>query len=269
MPTWIRSIVPSRLMKMLVGTPGIRYNLSATAPSLSKRIGKVILNSLAKVSTSGKESEYVRFRPRIIRPSALWDSYDRTNSGISSRQGRHQVAQKLINTGWPRNCERLTSVPSSVISVKSGACLPMRGDDAKTFCCELRSSGKTSRATITPIAKAVAVSMTNIAHFCNRIRKTGESISLPFKLSHGAPGSGNALGTLDTQYTLTHQSKSNIADQVGLVIDGYKYRDVLGFGRRNCDWKVNGSNDKSRIWNSLTTPIHSSVNRLRSYKSTR
>jgi hypothetical protein len=42
---------------------------------------------------------------------------------------------------------------------------------------------------------------------------------------------------LDMQ--LAQQSKSNIADQVGLMIDRYKYKDVLGFGRRTCSLKVN------------------------------
>jgi hypothetical protein len=39
--------------------------------------------------------------------------------GISSRQGGHQVAQKLRNTVFPRYAERLWVLPSRRVTVKS------------------------------------------------------------------------------------------------------------------------------------------------------
>jgi hypothetical protein len=45
-------------------------------------------------------------------------------SGISVRQGLHQVAQKLTSTGFPLNCDRLASSPTSRFKVKSGAGAP-------------------------------------------------------------------------------------------------------------------------------------------------
>ncbi len=37
------------------------------------------------------------------------------------RQGSHQVAQKLISTGWPRRADKVTALPSLSGRVKSGA----------------------------------------------------------------------------------------------------------------------------------------------------
>src|SRR6266545_1503943 len=41
--------------------------------------------------------------------------------GISVRHGPHHVAQKLMTTGRPRNCDRVASPPWSSASRKSGA----------------------------------------------------------------------------------------------------------------------------------------------------
>src|SRR5882762_4473415 len=43
------------------------------------------------------------------------------NSGISARQGRHQVAQKFSNTTRPRSDESRTDFPSSASNSTSGA----------------------------------------------------------------------------------------------------------------------------------------------------
>src|SRR5215207_3635788 len=48
-------------------------------------------------------------------------------SGISVRQGLHHVAQKLTNTAFPLNCDRLASSPTSCFRVKSGAGWPCCG----------------------------------------------------------------------------------------------------------------------------------------------
>src|SRR3990172_967127 len=48
-------------------------------------------------------------------------------SGFSARHGGHQLAQKLIQTGCPRNSLSLWDSPSSVCTVKSGASLPTLG----------------------------------------------------------------------------------------------------------------------------------------------
>ena len=45
-------------------------------------------------------------------------------SGISARQGAHQEAQTLIQTGRPAKSERRTVCPSTVCSSKSGATAP-------------------------------------------------------------------------------------------------------------------------------------------------
>src|SRR5215469_15247988 len=45
-----------------------------------------------------------------------------SSSGISCRQGPHQLAQKLIMTTSPLNCVRLTVLPSTDCRLKAGAC---------------------------------------------------------------------------------------------------------------------------------------------------
>src|SRR4030067_233436 len=51
-------------------------------------------------------------------------------SGVSARQGGHQVAQKLIQTGRPRKSLSWTSLPSRVRRLKSGAPRSWRGGGA-------------------------------------------------------------------------------------------------------------------------------------------
>src|SRR3989304_9185294 len=52
-------------------------------------------------------------------------------AGISSRQGAHHVAQKLIRTIWPRRSLRFISSPSIVCKLKSGASAPTSGAGAE------------------------------------------------------------------------------------------------------------------------------------------
>src|SRR4249920_1294590 len=44
-----------------------------------------------------------------------------SSSGISSRHGLHQVAQKLIMTTWPLNWERSMALPLRPVSWNAGA----------------------------------------------------------------------------------------------------------------------------------------------------
>src|ERR1700732_5247077 len=50
--------------------------------------------------------------------------YSSRIKGSSSRQGTHQVAQKVINTGFPFSCDKETECPSMSVAVKFGAGLP-------------------------------------------------------------------------------------------------------------------------------------------------
>src|SRR4026209_2913323 len=50
---------------------------------------------------------------------------NRASEGLSSLQGQHQVAQKLRSTTFPVNSLDLTTVPSSVVSSKGAAILPV------------------------------------------------------------------------------------------------------------------------------------------------
>src|SRR6266545_4847421 len=120
-PIWRWTITPFRSMKKLIGNTGRRYASRATAPVSSRSTGKGMWNSLTNACASGSESSNVMLIASTTRPSALWASYARTISGISARQGSHQLAQKLISTGWPWNFDSVTVLPSSVFKVKSGA----------------------------------------------------------------------------------------------------------------------------------------------------
>ena len=57
-------------------------------------------------------------------PSSAWA---RTNSGISSRHGAHQVAQKLTTSTLPRHCASVCSVPVGVRQRDRRAASPHRG----------------------------------------------------------------------------------------------------------------------------------------------
>ena len=57
----------------------------------------------------------------MVKPSAFLRSYTSWKPGISTRQGGHQVAQKLTSTTLPRSASRETAAPSRVVSWKSGA----------------------------------------------------------------------------------------------------------------------------------------------------
>src|SRR5688572_808652 len=59
--------------------------------------------------------------PSIVNPRGSYLAWICCRSGISCRQGPHQVAQKLIMTTWPLSSLRRTSPPSRAGSAKSGA----------------------------------------------------------------------------------------------------------------------------------------------------
>src|SRR5262245_15593986 len=71
------------------------------------------------------------FTPMSVKPTRLYFWYICSSRGISCRHGPHQLAQKLIITTWPRNCDSETDLPSRVDSVKSGAiCVLAPANDA-------------------------------------------------------------------------------------------------------------------------------------------
>src|SRR4051812_13874594 len=63
---------------------------------------------------------------RMTSPRSRYCSYSSCIAGISSRQGWHQVAQKLMSTGLPLRSASRTVPPSAVGRLKSGAGLPSR-----------------------------------------------------------------------------------------------------------------------------------------------
>src|SRR5260370_1694241 len=81
---------------------------------------------------SRKERALSRPSPSSTRTSCapeLWPTAP-ASSGISALHGGQYVAQKLITTGLPAYCARLTLAPSVEVSVKAGALPPA---DAKDF----------------------------------------------------------------------------------------------------------------------------------------
>ena len=62
--------------------------------------------------------------PTTSTPWSLYVSYSSFSTGISTRQGGHQVAQKFTTTTFPFKAERLASPPPRTGRVKSGAALP-------------------------------------------------------------------------------------------------------------------------------------------------
>ena len=91
----------------------------------SSRIGQVAPMSSAKSRAPSAKSWCMT--PRISSPSSACPAYASTMSGNSSRQGGHQVAQKLTSTGRPRSSESLTGSPSMVSRSISGAGSPTSG----------------------------------------------------------------------------------------------------------------------------------------------
>jgi hypothetical protein len=68
--------------------------------------------------------------------------------GISSRHGAHQVAQKLTNTTFPFNFERLQTFPSKSTVSKSGAGFPTlaTGDSPQAVMNKTRQLAKINTA---------------------------------------------------------------------------------------------------------------------------
>src|SRR5260370_41390945 len=74
--------------------------------------------STKSLMASGSSSSTTR--PRIWRRS-LYLFCSSTRSGISARQGPHQVAQKFSRMTLPWESARVTGFPSRLVSLKSGA----------------------------------------------------------------------------------------------------------------------------------------------------
>jgi hypothetical protein len=64
--------------------------------------------------------------PTTVRPWAAYFFCNATNSGISSRHTRHQVAQKFKITTFPLKSENFTGWPSGSFSCHSGAAVPAK-----------------------------------------------------------------------------------------------------------------------------------------------
>src|SRR6185436_20767949 len=62
-----------------------------------------------------------------------------SSSGISCRQGTHQLAQKLIITTWPLNCDRSMVLPPRPDSWKAGA-----GEDEVANAAEANTAASTT-----------------------------------------------------------------------------------------------------------------------------
>src|SRR3990172_13026758 len=88
--------------------------------------------------------------PTSSNPCSLYLLETSTNRGISSRQGGHHVAKKLITTGFPRRFDDWTMLPLMSLSEKGGAFAPGLGvppNDVPTLpawfsLCVHRESGK-------------------------------------------------------------------------------------------------------------------------------
>src|SRR5215472_18995496 len=89
-------------------------------------------------------------RPR--GPSSVWA---RTNSGISSRQGSHQVAQKLTTRTLPRHCSKDCRVP------------PVSGRDSANNA-SARFGGRSQSANPAPAANAISAATPKIRPFRRR-----------------------------------------------------------------------------------------------------
>jgi len=90
-------------------------------PVLSSGMGNVRLLSEAKADASDNESWLVALTAAMINPRSSYSANTCWKAGISALQGGHQLAQKFIITGDPRNSEREKFSPERVVKLKSGA----------------------------------------------------------------------------------------------------------------------------------------------------
>ena len=90
-------------------------------PVLSSGMGNVRLFSDAKAAASDNESWLVALTAAMINPRSSYSANTCWKAGISALQGGHQLAQKFIITGEPRNSEREKISPERVVRIKSGA----------------------------------------------------------------------------------------------------------------------------------------------------
>src|SRR5688572_29953128 len=112
--------LPLRSTNTVLGMPATLYIL-LTLLSVSNATGKVTgLDSLPSQASAALESGST-FTASMVKPMGLYFLWMSSSSGISCRQGPHQVAQKLIMTTWPLNWARLMALPSRPDSWKPGA----------------------------------------------------------------------------------------------------------------------------------------------------
>src|SRR5439155_3908932 len=115
--------VPSRATRTLTGKPvllSVTPYAVAARPSGSRKGAGCSFRLLQNLRTVSADSS-PQSMATTSRPSARCARYSSRISGSSSRQGTHQVAQKLIRTGLPLSCESETRWPSMSVSVKAGA----------------------------------------------------------------------------------------------------------------------------------------------------
>src|SRR6266536_5050911 len=116
------AIRPLREMTRVVGIPAggtvLRKASAITSPG-SFRLGYVTLKlrwnawALAGVSLMST--------PRKATPAGRSVRASDASVGASARQGVHHDPQKFITSTWPRNRDRLSVAPSSVVPVTGGA----------------------------------------------------------------------------------------------------------------------------------------------------
>src|SRR5699024_10827476 len=100
------------------------------------------------ISSMSDVSSDVIFTAKIARLSS--SSYNFFRSGISSRQGGHQVAQKFTMTRSPSKSDSFALSPSSVSSSKSGAFSPVSSPKSS----DESPSSSSGSATIIPSSKS-------------------------------------------------------------------------------------------------------------------
>src|SRR3990170_4745458 len=126
-------------------------------------------------------------------------------SGVSARQGGHQVAQKLIQTGRPRKSLSWTSSPSRVRRLKSGASRSRRGagpvgDALSVMACTPAAFGRSKNQTRPTITRPTAMVARMLRRALTRgrrngVRKRSSSSSSPSVMSRGP--SGGTTGSID------------------------------------------------------------------------
>src|SRR3990170_2554560 len=130
-------------------------------------------------------------------------------SGVSARQGGHQVAQKLIQTGRPRKSLSWTSSPSRVRRLKLGASRSRRGagpvgDALRVMACTPAALGRSKNQTRPTIMAPTAMVARILRRALTRGRRNGvrkrssssssgmSGGSSPVPYGTGGPSTGNS-----------------------------------------------------------------------------